>query len=311
MAWTKISSTDSGAPQALSVNGSLNSILRYALNILGWATEYGTTGNASVFRAAAGNRLRLHVRHDSSVSGDPALAYVRGAHTATSATAIGSPFPTATQVPNANSNWRCGVPGDATTAVPWVIYGNDRFFYLMMWDPNYKWDIFYFGDLPSDYATGYETVVCVRNSNSPYGSPSMGASGYAYPAYDYCNYWARGINATSISMMGSRQFSSAGSAMGRIPSTPVMRGGYQNRLMREKVAMSDFGSGTTTYGVLSINRRGWLPNLWNPIHNDIGGSVVDQDTFTDTVYNASAIFRIYDSSVGLLIMEETDTWVKP
>lgn len=311
MAWTKISSTDSGAPQALSVNGSLNNILRWALPQLGWAVEYGPSGNASVFRAAAGNRLRLHVHHDSSVSGNAALAYVRGAHTATSATSIGSPFPDATQAPNASSNWRCGTVGDPATAASWVIYGNDRFFIYLCYDGGYKWDMVYFGDVPSEYATGYETIVTVRGNTSPYGSFGMGAPGYAYPYFDYCHFWARGINATTVSTMGARNFSAAGYALGRIPSTPVMRGGYQNRLMREKVAISDYGSTNTTFGVLGINRRGWVPNLWNPIHSGIGGSVAGQDTFTDTAYNPSAIFRVFDSNSGVAIIEETDTWSRP
>lgn len=312
MAWTKISSTDSGAPQALSVNGSLNSILRYALPLLGWAVEFGTTGNASVFRAAAGNRLRLHMRHDSSVSGDTALAYVRGVHTATSATSVGQPFPTTTQAANAYSTWRCGTPGDAATATPWVIYGNDRFFYLLMYSVDYGWDLYWFGDVPSDYATGYETTICVRYNSSPYGSNAMGAPCYSWPTYDNCTYWARGINGTTVSTYGCKQASGNGNALGRTQNAPPCRGGYQNRLMREKVALADNGSTTSTGGVLAINRRAWLPNLWNPVHSQLGGSMADQDTFTDSVYNASAIFRIFEApGYGTAIIEETDTWVKP
>ena len=313
MAWTKLSSTDVGAPSALSVNGSLNNILRWALPLLGWAVEYGPTGNASVFRAAAGNRHRLNVRHESSITGDAAIAYVRGAHTATSATAIGTPFPTVAQVANANATWRCGTIGDPATAVPWFIYGNDRFFYLFMWDVSYGWDVTYFGDVPSDYATGYETVVCVRNVGGPNGSQGMGAAGFCYPAYNGCDFWARGINATTVSVQGARNFSAAGSPPGRIPNCPAVRGGYQNRVIREKIAVSDFGSTTTTAGVLAINKRGWLPNLWNPVHDGgVSGTLVDGDTFTDSVYNPAATFRIFDApSYGSLIMEETDTWVKP
>lgn len=313
MAWTKLSYTDAGAPSALCLNGSLNNILRWALPLLGWAVEFGPTGNASVFRAAAGNRHRLHVRHDSAVSGNAGLAYVRGAHTATSATAIGQPFPTAGQAANAFSTWRVGIEDDPATPAPWFIYGNDRFFYLLMYSNSYGWEIYWFGDVPSDYATGYETVISIRNNNSPYGSNAMGAPGYPYPSYNGFDYWARGINATTVSVYGARHFSGGGNAFGRIANCPAARGGYQNRVVREKVAVSDFGSATTSVGVLAINRRGWLPNLWNPVHNGMGGgTLVDGDTFTDTVYNAAAVFRVFDSpSYGSVIIEETDTWVKP
>ena len=58
-------------------------------------------------------------------------------------------------------------------------------------------------------------------------------------------------------------------------------------------------------------KRGWLPNMWNPIHTGTG-TLSDQDTFTDTSYNASAVFRAFTySSSYVIIMEETDTWTLP
>jgi len=90
-----------------------------------------------------------------------------------------------------------------------------------------------------------------------------------------------------------------------------MRGGYQNRLLRERVAVHDNGSTTGTFGVLGIPKRGWLPNVWQPMHYGLGG-VADGDTFTDSVYNPAAAFRVIDSpGSGTVILETTDTWSKP
>ena len=309
MPYIVLDENSSGATSLLSVNGSLNTLFRWALPQLGWAVEFGPTGNDSVFRAATGNRRRLHVRHNSSVSSDAGLAYVRGAHTATSATAVGTPFPTAAQVPNTFSNWRVGVEGDPSTPCRFVIAGNETFFHYFCGSPSYGWEWHYFGDVPSDYATTYETIIAVRNSNTPYSSNCFGATGNPYPYPDGVNYWARGINAITVSTKGCRDLQ--GSPVGRITGCPPMRGGYQNRVLRQRIALHDIGAATDTANVLSIPRRGWLPNVWSPLHYGLGG-LSDGDTFTDSAYNPAAQFRVFDSpSYGTLILETTDTWSKP
>lgn len=310
MAWTVLEETTSGAPSLVAANGSLTSLLRWALPLLGWDTEFGPSGNDAVFRAAAGNRHRLNVRHNSSLtSSNASQAYVRAAHTATSATAVGSPFPTATQVPNAQSTWRAGIEDDPSTPCRFVIAGNDRFFHYLVHSPSYGWDWAFFGDVPSDYATGYETVISLRNNTSPHGSSGMGEPGYPYPQSTNQTFWARGINATTISTKGNKDGTNG--PPGRVSGCPAMRGGYQNRVLRQKMAVHDIGATTDTPGVLSMMRRGWLPNVWQPLHNGLGG-LADGDTFTDSVYNPAATFRVFDSpNYGTLILETTDTWTKP
>lgn len=309
MAWTVYDETSPGMPNLVAANGSLNNLLRTVLPLLGWAVEFGPTGNASVFRAAAGNRHRLNVRHDSAVSGSASLAYVRAAHTATSATAIGSPVPTATQVSNANSNWKAGIEDDPVTPARWCIAGNDRFFHYLCHSPSYGWEWQFFGDVPSDYATGYETIVRVRNTNSPHGHNGMGATAQPYPYYNNNDFWLRGINGTTVATGGCHD--GFGAPVGRMAGAPALRGGYQNRILREKIALHDVGSVTATAGVLQIPKRGWLPNVWNPQHNGMGGTA-DGDTFTDSVYNPAASFKLFDSpSYGTMILETTDTWSKP
>lgn len=69
-----------------------------------------------------------------------------------------------------------------------------------------------------------------------------------------------------------------------------------------------------TSSSLSLPQRGYLPNLWAPLHNG-RGSINARDTFTDTAYNPSATFRCFTSSnsanAAMIIVEETDTWSPP
>lgn len=310
MAWTVLDETTSGAPSLVAANASLTSLFRWALPLLGWAVEYGPSGNDAVFRAPSGNRHRLNVRHNSSLtSSNASVALVRAAHTATSATAIGSPFPTTAQVPNASCTWRAGIEDNPTDPCRFVIAGNETFFHYFCHSPIYGWEWNFFGDVPSDYATGYETVMNTRNDISPYGSSGMGELMYGRPQSTNNTFWARGINATTVSTQGCKDGKET--PPGRVSQNPVMRGGYQNRLLREKIGLHCIGATTDLPGVLAIPKRGWLPNVWNPIHNGLGG-LADGDTFTDSAYNPAASFRVFDSpSYGTIILETTDTWTKP
>ena len=172
-------------------------------------------------------------------------------------------------------------------------------------------DMCWFGQVPSMYSTGYETIIRVRNQLSPSYPYGFTAPTYPYPMYNNCDFWARGINASTVSVMGAPQCGN-GSAFGIVPGCPAMRGGYQNRVLREKIPMSDSGSTTTVPGVLALPTRGWLPNLWQPWHYGAGGTA-NLDTFTDTVYNPAASFTVLTNSsvTAAVILETTDTWSMP
>lgn len=311
MAWTKLTNASGGAPNLNSVNGSLCLVLDWALVTLGWAIEFTDGANSRVYRAATGNRHRLWVRHDSAISGLASRATVRGAESATSATAVTNPFPTVAQTGDTLSIWKCGQAGTPATNVPYVIYGSGTFFILFSrLSATGAWRMNFFGDVPGEYATAYDTVVRVDNltTDSTTGGNAVGQSAISQNSKDF---WARGIDLATLSVYGGMQITANSLvASGRSISFPVMRGGYQNRIVREKIALCDIGSASTTIGVLAISKRAWLPNLWAPCHSDVGG-VVDQDTFTDSVYSATAIFRVFDGGAWTYIVEETDTWSMP
>ena len=311
MAWTKLTDASGGAPNLKSVNGSLCLVLDWALVALGWAIEFTDGANARVYRAATGNRHRLWVRHDSAISSLASRATVRGVESATSATAVTNPFPTVAQIGDTVSVWKCGQSGAPATNVPYVIYGNATFFILFSrLSATGDWRMNFFGDVPGEYATAYDTVIRVDN-NATDNQTGGGATGQAAISQNGKDFWVRGIDLTTLSVYGGMQITTnTVTPAGITPGFPAMRGGYQNRIVREKIALCDIGSASTTVGGLAISKRAWLPNLWAPCHSGAGG-VADQDTFTDSVYSATATFRVFITTAWAYIVEETDTWSMP
>ena len=77
------------------------------------------------------------------------------------------------------------------------------------------------------------------------------------------------------------------------------------------MGISCSGSASTVLFTKSVTRRGHLPHIWVPLHSGKGALVV-ADTFTDTAYNASAVFSAFPiTSATWVIIETTDTWTPP
>ena len=307
-----------GAPTLNGVNGSLCAVLDWALAAKSWAIEYTAT-NERVYRPPSGNRFRLFVSHNSAISGDARLATVRGCENATAATPAGlvDPFPTVAQVANVSST--IGVSATpSSVARGYRIVVSDRFL-LLATDPygagTSMWDLFLFGDVAAtESADTYATICHVGNNSAsiPTDSRGMGgalASGMAAAK----TFWCRSIDATVKSSRGCLSGSTTGSvaAFCTVAGAPAMRGGYLGRVNREKVAATCIGSSGTTTGAPAILRRGWVPNLWNPLHSNIGG-VTSADEFTDSAYAVGSKFVIAPASAAVAcIIETTDTWSAP
>lgn len=306
MTWTVLTSLDSGAPALTAVNGALANVFRWALPQLGFAIEYGAAGNATVFRAATGNRQRFCLNNNAGSAGS---SLVRGALGATSATAWTNVFPTTGQVSNADSRWPAGYAYNSSFALPYIIAGNGVFFYFITLggvysdSPSYC-QVNFFGDVPTDYGTGWETVISMS------GTVNNGLEQVSSVPYPFAAgvYWARRIDGGTLSTVGN--ISIPYNYFGATAGTPAARAGYLNRLMREKVFLNCTGVASGSPGTFSVMQRGWLPNLWAPIHNG-NAAMVTGDTFTDSVYNNSATFLWLSSmsSYGF-ILETSDTWSK-
>ncbi|SDQ41841.1 hypothetical protein SAMN05216569_1050 [Pseudoxanthomonas sp. CF125] len=321
MTWIVLTNASSGATRNSGTNGDLCTLLDWALPQAGWAIEY-TAANARVYRAASGNRLRVNVRHDSAISGAAQRCFVRGCESASSATAITDPFPLASQVVDANSNWLVSTTA-STVDRPFIICLNETFFYYFsqVGSVANEWSMGFFGDAPAEYSGDSWNTVCAVRANASntavstngIGQPTscgftVGPTGQIFFARD-----VTGAIKSSQSSIGG--FSSTSVAMGQLTAGNAARAGYQNKIYRTHVGVNDYASITGTASTLALISRAWLPNLWQPLH--LGrGAVSDVDTFTDTAYNPAASFRMLSCNGATTtgpccIIEETDTWVAP
>lgn len=303
-----LTNASSGATRNAGTQGDLTTLLDWALPQKGWAIEYTGT-NERVYRPGSGIRNRLYVNHNTAISGNAGLAVVRGCENASSSSVLVDPFPTVAVSSNALSNW---LVSNAASTVDrrFRIYLSETFVYYFS---NYsglpdQWDFGFFGDPSPSLTDPYGTVVSIRSSAGTSSSGLTQATSSTVLAGSNI-YWARDISGATKSTRGS--ISCSGTSLGSVAGTPGARGGYQNRIYREKVAVSDGGGASGSPTSLSIARRGWLPNLWGALHLN-KGTLSDDDTFTDTAYNPTAEFRLLSSnSSASAIMEETDTWSPP
>lgn len=311
MALVYLTEASSGAPTLSNVNGSLCGVLDWALVQNGWAIEYTNGANARVYRPGSGNRFRLHVNHDSAVSGNVQLATIRGCENATDATTLVDPFPTVAQQASNASNV-CVANGAGR---PFKILVGATFVLAAFGTTNQSsagWDFFFFGDVPSTIpGDAYNTIIAVGGATSASVTGRIWSSGTMSPYVAASNrvFWARSADGSIKSSYGC--FWGSGTAFSSTTSAPAARSGYLNQLVRERVGATCAGSSSTTIGALAVHRRGWVPNLWNPVHSGMGGLTSD-DTFTDSAYAAGSQFALIVASAGIgAIMETTDTWSAP
>ena len=313
-----LTEASSGAPTLSGSNGTLCAVLDWALVKKGWAIEYSAT-NARVYRPGSGNRHRLFVAHDSSISGDARLATVRGCEGASSATIAGlvDPFPTVAQVANASSSFLVST-SSSTAARSYfiVVTATNVLIAVKAGDINTSnWDVFFFGDTyGAEAGDTYSSAIWVGGSGttSTFGRAMVGcaSSGIAPSKI----YWCRSIDGSVKSTTGCITTVCASSGANPLMSPAggqPMRAVYGGRVVREKTAVSCTGSSSSSVGALSCYKRGWIPNLWMAIHSSIG-SITSDDEFTDTAYASGSAFRVIPATASLAcIFELTDTWSPP
>lgn len=312
MSMILLNESSPGAPRNAGTNGDLCTLLDWALPQKSWAIEY-SSGNARVYRPSIGVRNRLHVNHDSAVSGNAGLAVVRGCEGASGATTLVDPFPTVAQVVNANSNWLVSSAASTATRRFYIILTETFVIYFSNYNGNLgSWDWGYFGDppgtLPGDL---YATTINQRNNASTSTAVGLNQSVAPNTVAGGNVFWMRDLSGATKSTRGCINCSSS-TRLGDMTSQPAARGGFLNAVYREKVGIGCAGG--NTLNTMIMNNRGFLPNIWNPIHLGIG-TLSEADTFEDLAYNALSVFRPISVTIGVtspfLIMEETDTWVSP
>jgi hypothetical protein len=300
-----LTAASSGATRNAGTNGDLVTLLDWALAQKSWAIEY-TAANQRIYRAASGNRHRVQVLHDSGVSGAAQRAVVRGCENATNTTTLTDPFPTVAQVANTSCNWLVSTTADTTTR-PFYLIVDDTWFVYLSQSGATTWSMGFFGDAPgAEAGDTYATAIVQRNSAAntviTWPAPQVAVSPGLQTVH-WCRDRSGATKATTGSLWGMGTF-------GSIASQPAARAGYANRVRREKVGMTCTGSATTTPNSLVIDRRGWLPHVWNPLHVGIG-TLVEGDTMTDSAYHASANFSVMTLASGFALLETSITWSPP
>jgi len=295
-------------------DGDMVGIQDVALLLNGWAIE-ATNSTDRVYRAGTGNRFRLGMRDSAAVSGAATLTMVRGMENFVSASSWTDPFPTVARMADSNSNWvKSSAAG--TTARNFDIYVGTTWVLMFVnfgggtnvWEMQGYWDI-----PPSLSGDSYNTMVCTRNTSN-FGSPTNNWTTTATSAGNTSYAWTRTYDGTLKSPTGG-PVSQSNTSFGAISNAPQAQLGPDLALDRIKVPATDAGSLTSSPSTtLSLPIRGYIPNLWAPLHGG-RGSINSRDTFTDTAYNPSATFRCFcignSGTSGFVIVEETDTWSPP
>lgn len=317
MALQTLTNLTSGAPALTTVNGSLCTVLDWALvTMAGWTIEY-TAVNARVYRPPSGNRYRLFVQHDSAIIANN-LAVWRGCESATAAAAASlvDAFPTVAIAAPLAASVLLGQAANNSTARAYRIYVTSTFVTLTVDSDTagVPYEVAAFGDLVPSLP---EDVYCTICTSAFSQSATAGARGIFYNSGGYTSgivssntvFFARSIDGVNKCTRGS--YAITGPYFGSVSNTTTARGGFMNRLFREKVAVSDTGASSGASNPMGIVRRGWIPQWYNPLHTG-KGTLASDDTFTDTVYSASAVFRVIaPNTAGFFIIEETDTWSAP
>lgn len=311
MAIIKYTEATGGAPTLSGTNGALVAILDIALLLNGWAIEY-SSGNGRVYRAGSGNRFRLAVFDDSTVSGDARACTFRGCENATGATTatIIDPFPLVSQVANTTqfilkSNTASATARNYTiyVAATWVrIFINST-------GAATAWETIFFGDAPKQYSGDtYNTICSSRNSASLTG---VNNAGYVFSTSGPI-YWARSIDGLVKSSLGNvnppAMTSSSFTISGQISALKQPLAGYGNTIDGDELSIYDYCSTTTTAGAVPIYKRAWIPNTYAPLHAGNTG-VAARDIWDNGAGRAFEAFVVAGNQ--WLIQETSDTWVKP
>lgn len=323
MAIIHVTEATGGLPNAgrlSGTNGDLVGILDVALPLNGWAIEH-TTGNARVYRPGTGNRFRLYVNDDSTISGDARLATVRGCENASAASNAGltDPFPLASQSADGLSVWIKSSTA-TTTARAFDIWVAETFviFSVNAGSTTNIWDLQFFGDIaPALPGDTYNTVCTVRNSvstaaatlwqsNGGIATTSINGSGGTYLCRSY-DGTIKSTRSGHILKGPSSTFGVLSTAINTALNGPTTGADY------EKTSLMDSGSQSATVSAtLCIPTRGWLPNILIPQNGGRGGvNARDDLTNTPSMTLGKIVTQANTANSGYAIIQESDDWVPP
>jgi hypothetical protein len=316
------SETTIGLPNSgriAGVNGDLVTQFDYILPLNNWAIEHAT-GNARSYRPGIGNRFRLYVNDDSSISGDARLATVRGCENASAASNAGltDPFPVSTQLSDALSTWIKSNLA-STAARNFDIWVGETFviYAVNLAGGTNVWEMHYFGDIaPALIGDSYNTICFVRGSIAS-GTPQWSTNGNwvtnsinGSPNVYLCRSYDGTVKSTRSGVMLVATQSAFGNFASGINASLL---GPTTGVDFQKVPLLDTGSNTATVSAtLCLPTRGWLPNILQP-WNGGRGAVNTRDDLTSTPVMATGKIVCQNNTANgaFAVVQESDDWVPP
>jgi hypothetical protein len=297
-------------------DGDLVGILDVALVANSWAIEYTAT-NARIYRPGSGNRFRLYVNDQASISGDARLSVWRGCENASAASNAGltDAFPTAAKIADGSANLLKSNTANTTArnfdifvAQTWVAI------FVNFGGSTDVWEFNFFGDCPPAIAGDSYNTLCVMRGSTSTTTVVNTMVGKADGTGNVNYNWARSYDGTVKSTSGGVLVPN-GSIFGNQVG-PQAQAGPTTGIDRAKMVSTDTGTTTTSTSTsLGLIQRAWLPNMWLPLHSGLGATAHSRDTFTDTSYNAGATFTLFARAAGanggFMIVETSDTWALP
>lgn len=315
-------STDSSAPVLTGQSGTLVTLLDAVLvngygskTAAGWTKSFSGT-NKAAYRQAAGSQHYLRVQDDLGAS--YGRAYVLGYETMSTVDAGTNPFPSSVQTYH---GWGKSSTTDAT-ARPWVIFADDRRFYIFVQtgeDASTPWASGFFGDIIS-YTTSDAYASCLISRYS-----TSGASAHVYSLDNLAYMYHAGNGYSGLVNYGGMPRNHSGT----YGPVNVARHTDQFKALAGTASPSSaFYAGAPTSGLTypqptnsslviapiwmhhnhgSANVvRGHMPGLWAPMHRK---PLANNDTFSGTGSMSGKTFEAFNVySDAQLIVETSDTW---
>jgi hypothetical protein len=320
MAVKVFSSDDAGAPVLTGAAGSLITLLDKCLvdgyvgkPSLGWSKLEDSTSTLAAYRHSSGSRRYLRVDNSSSYNTDRGTVLVRGFESMTGIAVGDGLFPVNEQV-SGGLTWWTSI--DLTTARPWILIGDGKFFYLQI-KHGYGGAgkaLMCFGEYIS-YKAGdvYNQIITGHNAEIDDNE------GGAYPTFTSFMAPQDGI-VTGGGCYGARAYHQLGGSVGMALPFDGFQFTQVGPGQPPAAPYSDFtnpSNGELYFGKYyvsdRVSLRGEMPGLWAPLF-DCGSYFNDGDLVVGSGELAGRTLKLIasrcevESKTYWQAIEVSDTW---
>lgn len=257
----------------------------------GWTKTYSGT-NKAVYTQATGNGFCFRVLDDGSGAGGATEAEVRGGESASDVDTLVDPFPTVAQVTNANCTWKKSSTADATARTYHAVAdGSSLVLLIYFGGVSTAAEIYFFCDTEPHYTgDGYNTFITVRHTSNSAASPLITLSYTS--ALTNTSTTARIFFARSADGLVKSDMAWVVGLNGTFGHSNFTDPDYPNTATN-KLHLGFFDtlsaySNTTTAIQSGGMLRGVIPHILDPHLGSGVGTMVNEDTFADTSYDATS-----------------------